>query len=247
MNVSLSQAAAAMRATDRWQEVIAQNLAAASMPGFKKQEVSFASVAAGLNPTAAGQSTPLFPGITVATNFIQGQLKHTGVTTDVAIDGAGFFEVQLPSGETAYTRDGEFQVNAQGQLVTKLGYNVVSDGGSIQIDRNNPSPVSISADGTVAQGSDVKGKLKLTDFNNPHLLRAISNSYFTATDPNLVPADATGTRVRQGFLELGNVSAVAEMAHLITAMRQFEANQRLIQVEDDRMGRAISELGNANG
>ena len=240
MNVSLYQAAAALNANDRWQEVISQNLAAGTVPGFKKQELSFSAIAA-----AQGQNS-VMPSTRVVTDFQQGQVRPTGVLTDVAIEGSGFFEVQLPNGQTGYTRDGEFQLNAQGELVTKQGYPVQSDGGTIQMDLNNPAPLSIATDGTASQGNQVKGRLTITAFNDPHLLRAIGNGYYTATDPNLIPSAATTATVRQGYLESGNVSPVAEMAQLIASMRQYEANQRVVQIQDDRMNRAIGELGNPN-
>jgi flagellar basal body rod protein FlgG len=238
MNVSLYQAAAALNANARWQEIIAQNLASGSVPGFKKQDLSFSAIAAAYAPQM------VMPSASVSTNFQQGQIRPTGVPTDVAIDGNAFFEVQLPSGETAYTRDGEFRVDATGQLVTKQGYAVLSDGGPIQFDLNNPAPITISADGTVSQGNELKGQLKLTAFEDPRLLTPIGSDYFTATNPNAIPSPATNASVRQGFLEASNTSPVAEMAHLIAAMRQYEANQRVIQAQDERMGRAITELGN---
>jgi flagellar basal body rod protein FlgG len=242
MNISLYQAAAALAANANWQDMISENLAAGSVPGFKKSDVVFSTIEA-----APGQDS-LLPTTQVATNFQQGQIRPTNVPTDVAIEGDGFFEVQLPSGQMAYTRDGEFQFNAQGQLVTKQGYAVQTDSGPIQIDLKTPGPISISSDGTVSQGGNLLGKLKLTTFNNPQLLTQIGNSYFAANNPKLVPSQATTstTLVRQGYLEGGNVSPVAEMAHMITAMRQYEANQRVLQIHDDRMGRAISDLGNPN-
>jgi len=248
MNVSLYQAAAALNANDHWQEIIAQNLASSGVPGFKKQDVSFAAVEAGLVPTGSpnGVSHLSMPTTQSVTNFQQGQLRPTGVNTDVALDGSGFFAVQLPNGDTAYTRDGEFQINAQGQLVTKQGYTVLTDGGAIEIDLNNPAPLSISSDGTASQGTDVKGKLKLVSFSDPHTLTPVGSSYFLARNSKALPTDATDTSVRQGFLEASNATPVAEMAHMIAAMRQFETSQRVLQMHDDRMGRAITELGNPN-
>ena len=240
MNVSLTQAAAAMNASARWQDVIAQNLSASSVPGFKKQDISFESVAAGKVQNAQ------MPLAHVATNFQQGEMRPTGVPTDVAIEGDGFFEVQLPNGGTAYTRDGEFQVSAQGELVTKQGYSVLSDSGPIQINLNNPAPLSVSADGTISQGAESKGKLKITAFSNPELLAPAGFGQYRANDPHLQSSAVTSPTVRQGYLEAGNVSPVVEMANLITAMRQYEANQKVVQTQDDRMGRAITELGNPN-
>ena len=144
MNISLYQAAAAMNANARWQEVISENLASSSIPGFKRQNLSFDAIQAGLMPQGAGAQKLnfLLPRGQTSTSFTPGELKYTGAKTDVAIEGAGFFEVQQPNGASAYTRDGEFQINAQGQLTTKQGQLVLGDSGPIQLDRNNPAPLS---------------------------------------------------------------------------------------------------------
>ena len=173
-------------------------------------------------------------------------MRYTGQSTDVGIQGTGFFEVQTPTGGLAYTRDGEFQMNSNGSLVTKHGYLVMSDGGPIQLDRNSTDPISISSDGTVSQGPNIKGSLKIVDYTNPQLLTPMSGGVFAARDPNLEIASSSEHSVRQYYLEQANTSAVGEMANMITVMRSSEANQRVIQMQDERMGRAISELGNAN-
>jgi flagellar basal-body rod protein FlgF len=242
MNVSLYQAASALTAASRWQEVISENLASATIPGFKKQELSFATVQAGMLQAGNGSRVAL-PKIQTNTSFQAGEIRYTGVNTDVAIDGSGFFEVQLANGASAYTRDGEFQVNTQGQLITKQGYAVLGENGPIQLDQNNHTPVSISATGEVSQGPDIKGKLKLVQFDQPNLLRQINGGYFLAEDPNLQQNPVAQPSVRQGFLEAANTSSMVEMANLIRSMRSFEANQRIIQLQDERMGHAISELG----
>lgn len=234
---------------DRWQETIADNLASSSVPGFKKQDFSFAAVRAGLHPltgssSAAASRAVLMNSGTAGTNFQPGEFRVTNVKTDVAVDGKGFFEVQLPNGALAYTRDGEFHVDAQGQLVTKEGYRVMGNGGPIVLDLNNYTELSISATGDISQGTDLKGRLKLTEFGNPKALTRLSGGYFTAENPS---ADATASdtsSVRQGVLEQSNISTVMEMANLMTAMRTFEANQRMAQIHDERMGKTIAELGN---
>ena len=248
MNVSLYQAASALNATDRWQETIAQNLASSSLPGFKKQEFSVAGVQAGVLPYspagAAGSIRQLLmPAGGTATNFSAGEMRLTSVPTDLAIQGSGFFEVQLPNGGAAYTRDGELHVSAQGQLVSKQGHLVMGEAGPIQLDPRNPAPISISPGGDVSQGADPKGKIKLVEFNNQRLLTPISAGYFIADNPNLIPRPSPASTVRQGYLEAANTSTVLEMANMISAMRTFEANQRMAQIHDERMGRVISELG----
>lgn len=247
MNASLFQAAIALSSNSRWQEIIAQNIASSSIPGFKKQELSFSAVQDGLaSRSAAGLPQIALPRATAVTNFQPGELRYTGLPTDVAVEGSAFLAVQMPDGTTAYTRDGEFQMNASGQLVTKQGYTVLGDGGPIQLDSRNPAPVSISPSGEVSQGADSKGTLQAVEFNQPQLLTQIGGGYFLANSPGLKPQPAVDSSVRQGFLETSNTSPAMEMAHLISAMRMYEANQRLIQGQDERMGRAITELGNPN-
>ncbi len=232
-----------MSANARWQEVVSENLASASIPGYKKQELSFSTIESGLS--ASGSAKGQIPRAQSVTSFQQGEIRQTGVATDVAVDGAGFFEIQLPNGSPAYTRDGEFHINAQGQMVSKQGCLVLGESGPIQLDRSNPAAVSISATGEVSQGAELRGKLKLVEFNDPHLLRQ-ANGYFLADNPDLHPTDVAVPSLRQGCLEAANTTSVMEMANLIRVMRGFEANQKLLQAHDDRMGRAISELGNPN-
>lgn len=246
MNVSLFQAAAAMSANSRWQDLIAQNLSSSSIPGFKKQDISFSAVEAGLMGAggASGAQPAQFtlPRMDGYTNFSTGEMKLTGVKTDVAIDGGGFFEVQLPGGSSGYTRDGEFHVDAQGQLVTKSGAPVMGSGGTIQLDPNDPNPISIAANGDISQGAARKGRLKVVEFNQPQLLTQLGGGMFGAMDPKLQAGDSPRPNVRQGFLEAANTSSVTEMANMITAMRHFEVNHKMVQLQDERMGKAISEL-----
>lgn len=251
MNVSLYQAAAGMNANARWQEVISENMASSSIPGFKKQELSFAAIQAGLlKPTAPGAFGTIQP-VSMAVprtelNFTPGEIKRTDIPTDFAIEGSGFFEVQLPNGATAYTRDGEFSINAQGQLVTKQGYLVMGESGVIQLDFQNPRSLTVAQDGTISQGGEIRGRLTAVSFNDPKLLKTIGGGYFLPNDLNLQREENPAASIRQGFLEGANTSAVAEMGNLITVMRAFEANQKVLQTQDERMGRAISELGNPN-
>ncbi len=245
MNVSLYQAASALHAHSQWQDVIAENLAAGSVPGYKKKEITFSAISSGVTPAnRTGTQNLVQPHTTEAVNFQPGQLRYTGQPTDLAIEGRGFFEVQLPNGAPGYTRGGEFHLNAQGQLVTKSGYAVLGDGGPVQMDPNNHGPITVSAAGEIHQGAEAKGALKVVDFNDPTLLTPLSGEYFLAQNPNLLPREIRAPQVHQGYLEGANTSPVGEMTQLITTMRLFEANQRTIQTQYDRMRRALSELGN---
>jgi len=247
VNVSLYQAASALNANARWQEIISENMASSSIPGFKKQEMSFEAVKAGmLAPTSgsqAGQPVSL-PAAHSRVNFSAGEVKRTDVSTDLAIEGPGFFEVQLPSGRSGFTRDGEFKLNAQGQIVTKEGYSVMGEGGPIQLDPNHSMALTIAPDGTVSQGDEVRGKLSLVSFNDPNLLTPAGTGFYVSKDPMLQQDFDSASKIRQGFLEGSNTSPVLEMANLVSVMRSYEANQKVVQIEDDRMSRTISELGN---
>jgi flagellar basal-body rod protein FlgG len=246
VNVSLYQAASALNANARWQEIISENMASASIPGFKKQEISFEAVRAGMlspDKSAATSEAVSLPATRTHLNLTAGDVRRTDVNTDFAIEGTGFFEVQLPSGNTAYTRDGEFKVNAQGQIVTKQGYLVMGEGGPIQLDRASSIGFSVAPDGTVSQGDQVRGKLSVVAFNDPKLLTPANGGFYLAKSPALQQLDNSGSTIRQGFLEGANTSAVTEMANLISVMRAYEANQRIVQMQDERMGRTISELG----
>lgn len=237
-----------MNAHARWQEAISENLASAAIPGFKKQDLSFDAVQSGVmsqaNPDPRVQFT--MPRFNASTNFSPGALRQTGVQTDVAIEGRGFFAVQMPDGGTGYTRDGEFHLNSSGQLTTKQGYPVLGDGGTIQVDPNLGGTITISDSGEISQGSEVRGKLKVVDFQNPNQLTPANGGFFTATAPGLQPNDVPAVSLRQGFLEGSNTSPTTEMASLINVMRGFESSQRLMQIHSDRMAKTITELGNPN-
>jgi flagellar basal-body rod protein FlgF len=243
VNVSLAQAAAAMNANARWQETISENLASSSIPGFKKQDLSFSAVEAGVMPVGSAAKHWSLPKVNPATSFTPGDYKFTDKKTDVAIDGPGFFEVQLPNGSQGFTRNGEFTVNNQGQLVTNEGYPVMGDGGAIQLDRNNSSALNISSTGEISQGAERRGKFKIVNFAHPEQLTQASGGNFVAPSSGAQPEDVAVPSLRQGYVEQSNTNTVTEMANLIGSMRAFEANQRVIQMHDDRMGRAITDLG----
>jgi flagellar basal body rod protein FlgG len=245
MEVSLYSAAAAMNATEQWQDMLAQNLATASMVGGRKHSISFSSVAAGASASDLSNSGAnyIMPVATTSMSFQQGDLKPTNNPTDFALQGPGFFTVQLTTGQKAYTRDGEFQMNSQGQLVTKQGYLVMSDSGPIQKDPVNPSPLTVSTTGEISQGVDSKGKLQVTDFNNPQALTMGPGGYFYASDPSLIAKSAPNTTISQGSVESANTSPTVEMSGLITAMRMFETNQKVMSMQNDRMTKVISDLG----
>jgi flagellar basal-body rod protein FlgF len=247
MNVSLYQAASAMNASSRWQEVIADNLAASQVPGFKKQDMSFSAVQAGYltgTGSAGGVSRACVPLAGTATNFQSGQLHPTLTTTDFAVEGPGFFEVKLPDGNAAYTRDGEFRVTLKGDLLSKQGLPVMGKSGPIKLDPRSASPMTVSETGEIKQDGTVKGQLKITEFDNPAALENSATGLFLVNNASVQAHAAKASLVRQGFLENANLSTMVEMGNLISAMRFYEANNKVIQSHDERVGKLITDVAN---
>lgn len=245
MEVSLYQAAAAMNATAQWQEMIAENLTTSSISGGRKRDISFSDVQAGMDPNTSSSSPSAYfiPTAQTLTNFQPGELHASSNPMDFALEGPGYFSVQLPNGQESYTRGGEFELNAKGQLVTNQGYPVLGNSGPLQFNPNSSDSITISPTGEVSQGQQQVGRLKLTEFKNPQDLTMIGANEFRSDTPDAQATPATSTKVRQGFLEAANASPTTEMSGLVTAMRMFEANQKVMQMQSDRMSRTISELG----
>ena len=263
--MSLYQAAAAMDASARWQEAVSENLAEVSRPGFKKHDVTFSALVAGkmekpvemikkttdpvtggeVESTETGEKPFQLPKPSLAINFEQGPLKQTQVKTDIALTGKGFLQVQDPQGNNLFTRDGELKMLPSGQLVTKEGY----DTGLQLNDPNQVQSLVIAKNGTASQAGEVIGQLQLFAFNDPSNLTRISGAYYKATPADMgmpmadIDRDTEGfTEIEQGFLEQSNSTSLTEMTSLIRSMRHFEANQKVIQAHDQRLGQTISTL-----
>jgi len=251
MNVSLYQAAAALEGSVLRQDVIAENMAATGIPGFKRSRVGFHSVNAEMFNDALKQANKtqlqfMLPRVTGYIDFQQGPLMPTGQNNNLAIEGPGFFTVNGPNG-TVYTRDGSFRVNLDGTLVTKEGYPLRTAGGAnIIVDVNNPTPVHVDPDGTVSQGGTALGQLDLVTFDSDDIknLKRINAGYYRTGSATPLPVNSEETRVAQGFLESSNTTPTHEMTELLGTLRHFEANQKIMKVQDENMGKLIQQLGN---
>ena len=173
----------------------------------------------------------------------QGSLTYTTSTTDVAVQGNGFFAVQTPEG-TRYTRVGRFQLDANGILVTSQGYPVLAGGSTVTISPDD-GPVNIAEDGSIStdratggQQQQVIGKLDLVDFADPHALKPAPDNLFIAEGQ---PTAATG-KIAQGMLEDSNVRPILEMTNLIEVTRNYQAMQRFLDSEHERQRRAINSI-----
>ena len=237
-------------------DTIAHNLANASTNGYKRSHAVFEDLMyqnlrqAGAN---SSEQTTLPTGLQVglgtravatSRNFSQGNLQQSSNPLDLAVRGNGFFEIQMPDGTTGYTRDGAFQVSAQGQIVTSNGY-VVQPGITIPA---NAQSITIAADGTVsvalpgqAQPSSV-GQLQISSFVNPAGLDPKGQNLFTETAASgTATSGAPGAnglgQLQQGFVETSNVNVVEELVAMIQTQRAYELNSKAIQTSDQMLAR----------
>ena len=237
MYAALTGNLAAMRRLD----VLSNNLANSNTLGFKADQLQFESVLAGASKTAGGGSpseTPVFSGERFSTNYSSGPLRQTGNSLDIAIAGDGFFVVNTPDG-VAYTKQGNFQRDANGKLVTVDGFEVQGRG-AINISGGR---VEIDEKGGVLVDGVQTGALDIVDFPKPYALQKMGNALFVPVDPQTVPQPATTAQVKQGFLEDSNVNVILEMARLIETSRYFESCQNAVRSYDDIASKAANDIG----
>ena len=252
MNLSLYSAATGMEAQQLNLNTIANNLANVNTPGFKRSKIEFQDLlyqrprASGAD-AGGGNIVPtgieIGNGTRVASTskvFTQGQLTNSGEKLDIALQGDGFFEVQKPDGTVAYTRDGSFKTNAQGQVVTTDGMPVLS---GFQPIPAGATSVAVSQDGNVtvqtASGT-TNFRLTLSRFANPAGLRSIGGNLYEesavfGTSEIGNPGEQGFAQTMQGYVETSNVNIVEEMVNLIVAQRAYEVNSKSIQASDEML------------
>lgn len=247
MNVGIYKSASALVALDRWQETISQNIASASVPGYRKSEGTFEArdaeiVRFGDDRRAAKQAPGVMPEAVSQISLQPGEIRATNNDTDFAIQGRGFFKVQLEPGKSGYTRDGEFHLNAQRTLVNKQGRPVLGPDGPITF-RPEGGRISISADGSLVQGEQAVGKLPIYDFKDTDELRRVGDGLLDAKDAKVQPQLVAKPEIVGGVLEMSNVQPLKEMVNMITVSRAYEANQKVILANNDLLEKAIQSLG----
>jgi flagellar basal-body rod protein FlgG len=241
--------------------VTANNLANVSTTGFKKGRPVFDDLLyqnlsqVGAN-TSQNTTSPtglnLGTGVRVVStekNYTQGSVNQTGNALDLAIQGQGFFQVLQPSGQLAYTRDGSFQLNAQGQLVTAQGYQVQP---AITIPQGAQS-ITVAADGTVSvqlagqSATTTVGTLQLANFINPAGLQDLGGNLAVESAASGAPVTANaglngmGT-LAQGSVESSNVNVVEELVNMIQTQQAYEMNSRAVETTDQMMTYATQNM-----
>ncbi len=253
---SLDIAATGMLAQQRNVEVVSNNLANMNTTAFMRRRTEFHDLIyqdlrrVGATSSDAGTIVPsgvqLGLGVKLAAVYRiheQGSLTATDNTFDMAIQGKGFFQIDLPTGETAFTRDGTFQLNASGEIVTHDGYavqpGITIPTNAIDVSINNSGQVQVKIDGQSAL--QTVGQLQVSTFPNEAGLESIGDNLYietpasgAATSGN--PASTGFGSILQGFLETSNVNAVEEVSNLISAQRAYEMNSKVIQTSDEMLG-----------
>jgi flagellar basal-body rod protein FlgG len=251
---SLYTAATGMVAQQTQIDTITNNISNINTVGFKKNRAEFADLmyqVAEYAGTSTSQSSISPTGIeiglgvrptAIAKMFNQGNFKETGNNMDLAITGSGFFQIQRPDGTIGYTRNGSFKINNDGSIVNSDGYKLIPE---ITIPADATS-INIGTDGIVtilqggAQQANQIGQITIVNFINPAGLHSLGNNLYLNTsssgDPQEGQAGLNGLgQIRQGFVEMSNVSLVEEMTDLITAQRAYEAASKAIQTSDDML------------
>lgn len=251
---ALYTAATGMNAQDLNISVISNNLANVNTSGFKRSRADFQDLfyqTLRLQGTLSNTGNQVPTGIQLGLGvkpaaiqkiFLQGDFTQTNNPLDMAIEGLGFFQITTANGNVAYTRAGTFKLNQTGQLVTSDGLLLQP---AITIPQNALN-ISIDSSGVVSVTQPnsptpaVVGNIQIATFQNPAGLQALGDNLFLQTGSSGTPIvgtpglDNRGT-VKQGFLELSNVSVVEELVNLITAQRAYEVNSRTVQTADEML------------
>ena len=253
---SLDIAATGMLAQQRNVEVVSNNLANMNTTSYMRRRSEFLDLnyqdlrRVGATSSDAGTIVPsgvqLGLGAKLAAVYRiheQGNLEATDNTFDLAIQGKGFFQITLPTGDTAYTRDGTFQLDANGRIVTHDGYPIIPSisipSNAIDVTINQSGQVLAKIEGQISFSN--VGQIQVANFANEAGLSAEGNNLLTETpasgSPTTgAPGSAGFGSILQGFLETSNVNAVEEISNLISAQRAYEMNSKVIQTSDEMMG-----------
>lgn len=252
---AMNIAATGMLAQQTNVEVISNNIANMNTTAYNRRRPEFSDLLyqnlrrVGTNSSDTGTIVPsgVQLGLGVKTSAVyriteQGSMTNTDNTLDMAVQGKGYFQILLPSGETAYTRAGSFQLSSQGQIVTNEGYTVqpgiTVPNNAVSVSVNSSGQVSVKLDGQVA--ATVVGQLQLANFPNEAGLEARGDNLFmeTSASGNAIVANPSSPgfgSILQGFLESSNVNVVSEISNLISAQRAYEMNSKVIQSSDEMM------------
>ena len=234
-------AATGMVALAQKQDQIANNLANVNTTAFKQSGL-FTSAYQNLLQNDNGQvfANRGHKVDQVYVDHTEGAMRKTGDPLDLCLRGSGFFKLFTNDG-VRYTRNGNFSIDNMGLLVTDDGSKVMGTEGFIRVEPNEK--ISISEKGEVIQNGYSKGVIKIVDFMKPYELRRCGNSRFAPIDPGAVELKPDNTTVRQGYLEGSNVDMIRNMVQMISAHRNYEADQKALHAQDETLEKAVNQVG----
>ncbi len=224
----------------RQMEIIANNMANISTPGFKGQNLAFKEY---IDKGDVGDDrTSYVNAAGVNTDYTQGSMQHTGSDFDLAINGEGYFTIGGPNG-TRYTRNGNFRPDSNGQLVSGTGDPVLNTNGTPIIIPSAADKITVSQNGGVYAGTTLLGRVGIVKFANADLLeREDSGLYMLPAGSNETPEPVERPRIYQGMLEGSNVEGILEMTKMMEVSRAYESAQKVVEKEDDRLRNAMRRL-----
>lgn len=235
MENSLLIALSRQTVMQRHMETIANNIANVSTSGFKGEQLLFVEYLA-QNPE--GETASYVQDIAVVRDFGEGEFITTSSPLDVAIHGKGWFVIDTPD-RKAYTRNGHFGLNDQGQMVTSGGHPVLSADGTPITFGPEETGIKISADGTISTTAGIKGQLDVVVFEDEKALDKASESLFVT---DAVPNKALDAKVVQGMIEGSNVQPVVEITNMIWAMRSYQSAHEVVKGNDGILLKAIDTI-----
>jgi flagellar basal-body rod protein FlgF len=221
----------------RQMEIIADNLANLSTPGFRSEMMAQFPDAIGQAPKETRFAAPLG----IVRDIREGNLTHTGNSLDLAIQGKGFFVVRTPEGER-YTRNGRFSLDTEGRIVNSSGYPVLGDDGQPITIPADSGPITIGADGTVSSPTNTLGTIGVASFDKEGAMLRAGSTLFAPGDQ--LPKPAEQARIIQGTIEESNVKAVMQITKMIDVTRSYAQAQRIVDTEQERLSRAIRIITN---
>ncbi|WP_340118625.1 flagellar basal-body rod protein FlgF [Pelagibius sp. 7325] len=221
----------------REMDVIANNMANLNTPAYKGQSMLFVEY---LETSDSGEKMSFVQDISLVRNLTEGQMTTTENPLDLAIAGDGYFEVETPVG-TRYTRNGVFQLNAAGELVTSSGQRVLGEGGNPVVLPPNSRDVTVTRDGTISTDLGPVGRLSIVRFENEQAMVKLADGLYDADGQDPLPNE--DAEVMQGMIEGSNVQGIIELTKMIETVRHYTSTGKLVNDEHERLRRAIQSLG----
>ena len=232
-HISLSRQLALQRELD----IVANNLANLNTNGYRGERLAFVEY---LQKTETGDEFTFVQGIATVRDLSEGQKIATHNDLDLAIEGEGYFELETENG-LAYTRDGAFRLNGEGELVTRQGHRVLGEGDAPIVLSQVEGQISVSEDGIISSGNGPIGQVKVVRFEDERALVKMSGGLYDSDGQ--LPEDAENFALLQGYVEGSNVTGIVELTRMMQVVQNYSAASDLIDQEHQRQRRALDILG----